>query len=95
MLVDYKHKIGFKGTLLIEPKPCEPMKHQYDFDSSTTFAFLQKYGLENEIKLNIETNHATLAGHTLAHEVAYSLGYGIFGSIDANQGDPPAWLGHR
>ncbi len=87
MLADYKHKIGFKGTLLIEPKPCEPMKHMYDFDCATAFAFLQKYGLENEYKMNIEANHATLAGHTFSHEVAYSLAYGIFGSIDANQGD--------
>lgn len=87
LLADYKHKIGFKGTLLIEPKPCEPSKHMYDFDSATTFAFLQKYGLEKEYKLNIEDNHATLAGHTLSHEVAYALGYNIFGSIDANQGD--------
>lgn len=88
LLVDYKHKIGFKGTLLIEPKPCEPAKHQYDFDSATVFAFLQKYGLQNEFKVNIETNHSTLAGHSFPHEVAYALSNGIFGSIDANQGDP-------
>jgi xylose isomerase len=87
MLVDYKHKIGFKGLLLIEPKPCEPMKHMYDFDSATAYAFLQKYGLEKEFKFNIETNHATLAGHTLAHEVAYSIANNVFGSIDANEGD--------
>lgn len=87
MLADYKHKIGFKGSLMLEPKPCEPMKHMYDFDCATAYAFLQRYGLENEYKMNIEANHATLAGHTLSHEVAYSLAYGIFGSIDANQGD--------
>lgn len=87
MLVDYKYKIGFKGLLLIEPKPCEPMKHMYDFDCANAYAFLQKYGLEKEFKFNIETNHATLAGHTLCHEVAYSIANGIFGSIDANEGD--------
>lgn len=87
MLVEYKHKIGFKGELLIEPKPREPAKHQYDFDSATVFAFLQKYGLEKEFKINIESNHATLAGHTFEHEVAFTCAYDIFGSIDANQGD--------
>jgi xylose isomerase len=88
MLVDYKHKIGFTGTLLIEPKPCEPSKHQYDYDTATVFAFLQKYGLEKEFKVNIEANHATLAGHSFAHEVAYAYANDMFGSIDANQGDP-------
>lgn len=88
MVVDYKHKIGFKGLLLIEPKPCEPTKHQYDFDTATVFAFLQKYGLEKEFKVNIEGNHATLAGHSFAHEVAYACATDMFGSIDANQGDP-------
>jgi len=88
MLVDYKYKIGFKGTLLIEPKPCEPTKHQYDYDTATVYAFLQKYHLENEFKVNIEANHATLAGHTFAHEVAYAFANKLFGSIDANQGDP-------
>ena len=88
MLVDYKHKIGFKGTLLIEPKPCEPMKHMYDYDCANAYAFLQKYGLEKEYKFNIETNHATLAGHTLAHEIVYAMAHGVFGSIDANEGDP-------
>ncbi|MFI4919840.1 MAG: xylose isomerase [Legionellales bacterium] len=87
MIVDYKNKIGFKGALLIEPKPCEPSKHQYDFDTATVYAFLQKYGLEKEFKVNIEANHATLAGHSFQHEVAYTLANGIFGSIDANQGD--------
>src|SRR3990167_4597292 len=88
LLVDYKHKVGFKGTLLIEPKPCEPAKHQYDFDTATVFAFLQKYRLEKEFKVNIETNHATLAGHSFPHEVAYAIANDMFGSIDANQGDP-------
>jgi xylose isomerase len=88
MLVDYRHKIGFKGTLLIEPKPCEPTKHQYDYDTATVFAFLQKYHLENEFKVNIEANHATLAGHSFPHEVAYAFANNLFGSIDANQGDP-------
>ncbi len=88
LLVEYKHKIGFKGTFLIEPKPCEPTKHQYDFDSATVFAFLQKHGLEKEFKVNIEANHATLSGHSFPHEVAYACANNIFGSIDANTGDP-------
>ena len=88
MVVDYKHKIGFTGTLLIEPKPCEPTKHQYDYDGAACYAFLQKYGLVDEFKLNIECNHATLAGHTFQHEVAYAIAHGIFGSVDANRGDP-------
>ncbi|MFT3742466.1 MAG: xylose isomerase [Gammaproteobacteria bacterium] len=88
LLVDYKHKIGFKGLLLIEPKPCEPTKHQYDFDTATVFAFLQKYGLEKEFKVNIEANHATLSGHSFPHEIAYAFANGVFGSIDANRGDP-------
>ena len=88
MVVDYKHKIGFSGTLLIEPKPCEPTKHQYDYDGAACYAFLQKYGLTDEFKLNIECNHATLAGHTFQHEVAYAIAHGIFGSVDANRGDP-------
>ena len=88
LIVDYKHKIGFKGTLLLEPKPCEPTKHQYDFDSATVFAFLQKFGLEKEFKINIEANHATLAGHTFEHEIAYALAHDIFGSLDINRGDP-------
>lgn len=88
LLVDYKHKIGFKGTLLIEPKPCEPTKHQYDFDTATVLAFLEKFGLEKEFKVNIEANHATLAGHSFEHEIAYACAQGIFGSIDANRGDP-------
>lgn len=88
MLVDYKHKIGFKGTFLIEPKPCEPTKHQYDYDTATVFAFLAKHGLEKEFKVNIEVNHATLAGHSFEHEIATAFAYDIFGSVDANQGDP-------
>lgn len=87
LLVDYKHKIGFKGNLLIEPKPCEPTKHQYDFDSAHVYAFLQKYNLEKEFKVNIEANHATLAGHSFSHEIAYACANDIFGSIDANRGD--------
>ena len=88
MVVDYKQKIGFKGPLLIEPKPQEPTKHQYDYDTATVHAFFQKYGLKPEdFKVNIETNHATLAGHSFEHEVAYALAAGIFGSIDMNRGD--------
>ena len=87
MVVEHKRKIGFTGALLIEPKPCEPTKHQYDFDVATVHAFLQKYGLADEIKTNIEVNHATLSGHDFAHEVAVAVNAGIFGSIDANAGD--------
>ena len=88
MVAEHKHKIGFEGSLLIEPKPCEPTKHQYDHDSAACYAFLQKYGLADEFRLNIECNHATLAGHTFQHEVAYAIAHGIFGSVDANRGDP-------
>lgn len=87
MAVDYKNKIGFTGQLLIEPKPKEPTKHQYDFDSATVLAFLRKYGLEKDFKMNIEANHATLAGHTFEHELQVSRINGVLGSIDANQGD--------
>ncbi len=87
MVVEYKHKIGFKGTILIEPKPREPSKHQYDFDTATVYGFLQKHGLEKEIKVNIEANHATLAGHSFEHEIATAMDLGIFGSIDMNRGD--------
>ena len=87
LVVEHKHKIGFDGTILIEPKPQEPTKHQYDYDSASVHAFLQKYGLENEIKVNIEANHATLAGHSFEHELAYATANGIFGSIDMNRGD--------
>jgi xylose isomerase len=88
MVVEHKHKIGFKGQLLIEPKPLEPTKHQYDFDSATVYGFLKDFGLEREIRLNIEANHATLAGHSFQHEIATALALGVFGSIDANRGDP-------
>ena len=88
MVVDYKHQIGFEGTLLIEPKPQEPTKHQYDYDCATVHGFLERYGLLGELFVNIEANHATLAGHSFHHEVAYAIDNGIFGSIDANRGDP-------
>jgi xylose isomerase len=87
MVVEHKHAIGFDGTILIEPKPFEPTKHQYDYDVAAVHAFLQKYGLEHEVKVNIEVNHATLAGHDFAHEIAAAATAGIFGSIDANAGD--------
>jgi len=87
MAVDYKHKIGFTGLFYIEPKPKEPTKHQYDFDAATCMNFLRKYHLEDEFKLNIEANHATLAGHTFQHELRTAAINGAFGSIDANQGD--------
>ena len=87
MVVEHKHKIGFPGTILIEPKPREPTKHQYDFDVATVFGFLQKNGLDKEIKVNIEANHATLAGHSFEHEIATAQALGIFGSIDMNRGD--------
>jgi xylose isomerase len=88
LVVEHKHRIGFDGTILIEPKPHEPTKHQYDHDVAHVHAFLQKFGLEQEIKVNIEVNHATLAGHSFQHEIAYALAHGIFGSVDANRGDP-------
>ena len=87
MVVDYKHKIGFSGAILLEPKPQEPTKHQYDYDVSTVYGFLKKYGLENEVKVNIEVGHAILAGHTFEHEVAMAAAHGIFGSIDMNRND--------
>ena len=87
MVVEYKHKIGFTGTILIEPKPREPTKHQYDFDVATVYGFLCRYGLEREIKVNIEGNHATLAGHSFEHELATAIDLGIFGSVDMNRGD--------
>lgn len=88
MVVEHKHKIGFKGTILIEPKPQEPTKNQYDYDVCTVYGFLKQFGLENEIKVNIEANHATLAGHSFHHEIATATSLGIFGSVDANRGDP-------
>ena len=88
LVVEHKHRIGFEGTILIEPKPHEPTKHQYDHDVAHVLAFLQRFGLEREIKVNIEVNHATLAGHSFHHEVAYAIANGVFGSVDANRGDP-------
>ena len=88
LVVDYKKSIGFEGQLFIEPKPQEPTKHQYDYDSATVHGFLERYDLIGELFVNIEGNHATLAGHSFLHEVAYAVDNGIFGSIDANRGDP-------
>jgi xylose isomerase len=88
MVVEHKHRIGFRGTILIEPKPFEPTKHQYDRDAAAVFAFLQRFGLTQEVKVNIEVNHATLAGLDFEHELAAARSYGIFGSIDVNRGDP-------
>lgn len=87
MTVDYARSIGYTGDFYIEPKPKEPTKHQYDFDTSTVLAFLRKYGLDKDFKMNIEANHATLAGHTFQHELRVARVNGAFGSIDANQGD--------
>jgi xylose isomerase len=87
MARDYGRQAGFKGTFLIEPKPMEPTKHQYDFDAATVIGFLRQYGLENDFKLNLETNHATLANHTFAHELQTAADAGLLGSMDANRGD--------
>ncbi|WP_163849310.1 xylose isomerase [Pseudooceanicola aestuarii] len=87
MVVEYKHKIGFKGQILVEPKPQEPSKHQYDFDVATCIGFLRKYGLESEVKLNIEQGHAILAGHSFEHELALAVSEGMLGSIDMNRND--------
>jgi xylose isomerase len=87
LVVDYKHRIGFKGGIYIEPKPKEPTKHQYDYDVATVFGLLKAHGLEGEIKVNIEQNHAILAGHSFEHEIALAQALGIFGSIDINRGD--------
>jgi xylose isomerase len=87
MAVDYAKEIGFKGQFLIEPKPKEPLKHQYDFDVAAGIAFLRTHGLDQHFKFNIETNHATLAGHTLHHEIETAAAHGMFGSVDANTGD--------
>ena len=87
MVVDYKYKTGFKGTILIEPKPQEPTKHQYDFDVATVYGFLKDFGLEKEVKVNIEQGHAILAGHSFEHELAMARELGIFGSIDINRND--------
>jgi xylose isomerase len=87
MAIDYANQIGFDAQFLIEPKPKEPTKHQYDFDAATTIAFLQTYGLKEHFKLNLEANHATLAGHTFEHEMRVARLHGMLGSLDANQGD--------
>jgi xylose isomerase len=87
MVVDYKHKIGFKGAILIEPKPQEPTKHQYDYDVATVYGFLKDFGLEGEVQVNIEQGHAILAGHSFEHELALARELGIFGSIDMNRND--------
>ena len=86
MVVDYKHKIGFKGPILIEPKPKEPSTHQYDYDVATVWSMIKAYGLEKDVKMNIEQNHAILAGHTFEHEIALASALGIFGSLDLNRG---------
>lgn len=87
MAVEYKHKIGFKGAILVEPKPQEPSKHQYDFDVATVYGFLKEFGLEGEVQMNIEQGHAILAGHSFEHELALASSLGIFGSIDMNRND--------
>jgi len=87
LVVDYKHKIGFEGQILIEPKPKEPTSHQYDFDTATVYGFLKRFGLENEVRVNLEANHATLAGHSFEHEIATAGSLGILGSLDINRGD--------
>lgn len=87
MVVEYKHKIGFKGQILVEPKPQEPSKHQYDYDAATCYGFLQKYGLQDEVKLNLEQGHAILAGHSFEHEIATAVAMGALGSIDMNRND--------
>ncbi len=88
LVVEHKHRIGFEGTILIEPKPAEPTKHQYDHDADTVIGFLARHGLGGEVRLNLEANHATLAGHSFHHEVVTALADGVFGSVDANRGDP-------
>ena len=87
LVVEHKHKIGFKGPILIEPKPKEPTKHQYDFDVATCYGFLARYDLLKDVKLNIEQNHAILAGHSFQHEIALAQALGVFGSLDINRGD--------
>jgi xylose isomerase len=88
LVVEYKHKIGFKGQILVEPKPKEPTAHQYDFDVATVYGFLKHFGLEDEVKVNLEANHALLAGHSFEHEIATAANFGILGSLDINRGDP-------
>lgn len=87
MVVEYKYKIGLKGMILIEPKPQEPSKHQYDYDVATVHSFLKDFGLEDEVRVNIEQGHAILAGHSFEHEIALAQALGIFGSIDMNRND--------
>jgi xylose isomerase len=87
LVIDHAKKIGFKGTILIEPKPQEPTKHQYDYDVATVYGFLQRYGLEKEVKCNIEVGHAFLAGHSFEHELALATSLGMLGSVDANRND--------
>jgi xylose isomerase len=87
LVVEYKHKIGFKGPILIEPKPQEPTKHQYDYDVATVYSLISSLGAQKDVKVNIEQNHAILAGHTFEHEIALAAAWGIFGSIDLNRGD--------
>jgi xylose isomerase len=87
LVVEYKHKIGFKGAILVEPKPQEPTKHQYDYDTATVYGFLKRHGLENEVKMNLEQGHAILAGHSFEHEIATASALGIFGSVDMNRND--------
>jgi xylose isomerase len=88
LVVEYKHKIGFAGQILVEPKPKEPTVHQYDFDTATVYGFLKQFGLEGEVRVNLEANHALLAGHTFEHEIATAGSLGILGSLDINRGDP-------
>jgi xylose isomerase len=88
LVVEYKHKIGFDGQILVEPKPKEPTAHQYDFDVATVYGFLKRFNLEHEVKVNIEANHALLAGHSFEHEIATAASLGILGSLDMNRGDP-------
>ncbi|XP_065176643.1 uncharacterized protein LOC135806396 isoform X2 [Sycon ciliatum] len=88
MVIEYKNKIGFTGQLLIEPKPKEPSKHQYDYDAQTVMSFLFKYGLQNDFKLNIEPNHTTLAGHCHEHDIVVASANKLLGSVDSNTGSP-------
>src|SRR5437868_11587070 len=92
LVVKHKHKIGFKGQILLEPKPAEPTKHQYDYDVAAVYGFMKANGLEGEVKVNLEQNHALLARHTFEHEIALAQALGIFGSLDMNRGDEqPGW----
>src|SRR3546814_16266173 len=97
MASDYARKQGFKGTFLIEPKPCEPTKHQYDYDSATVIGFLREHGLAKDFQLNIEVNHATLAGHTFHHDLQVAADAGRLGSIDAHRGacQTGLWIGRE